>query len=201
MIEEIKLPTVRNKLIHTGLFSLITLICICVCIVVFYGVKALESYSVAPKQPELSHISQKFLEKEGELLGRMLKQGGNIQQLHQKIAELVEKPFIQEAKLYSASGNLLTEASKQGVKNEKTQSLQNELKIIYADYTVQGFLEIQKNTNLKKLAEQQRDNIFLRFYALQIILFLLGTAFGIGVYRLYKHLLTSSLPQSEKSTF
>lgn len=156
---------------------------------IFYGVKSLEQNSLQLDQNDFSYFFQKYLAKEDELLGVMIKQGMGTEALHQQLTMLVKEPYIQQAKLYSDNGNLLTEATKpQSLeKGEKPQILQKEITTIYSDHAVQGFLEIQKITTLEKITKQNMDRAFLRFYALQIILFLLGCAFGIGLYRLCKH--------------
>ncbi|MDG6897142.1 hypothetical protein A6A19_03795 [Actinobacillus delphinicola] len=180
------MQTTRTKLIHTGFFFLIAFICFCTCVVIFYGVKSLENHSLEFERNEFSYFLQKYLAKEDELLGFMIKQGASTQVLHQQLVELVQEPYIVNAKLYSDNGNLLTEANRSTEQADAPQILQKEVTTIYSDHAVQGFLEIQKIT-LEKAKKKQMDRVFLRFYALQIILFLLGCAFGIGLYRLCKH--------------
>ena len=146
----------------------------------------MENHSLELDRHEFSYFLQKYLAKEDELLGFMIKQGADTKALHQQLVELVKEPYIQAAKLYGDNGNLLTETTKPMAPGEKPQILQKEITTIYSDHAVQGFLEIQK-INSEKANEKQMDRVFLRFYALQIILFLLGCAFGIGLYRVCKH--------------
>ncbi len=164
----------------------------------FFGAKQFESHVAQVQTARITQVQARLLEQEGKILTFLLANDASAENLQQMLQDFAQIEFVQQVKLYNATGNLLGQAGQ-----ASDLSSRKEILPLYEQKQMEGFLEIDWQSMQAHEQAQSLKPYFMHLYAQAMIFMLMGALLAGSFYLFFKLCRPkasspSAMPQAEK---